>query len=73
MTYNFRAGAKVTFTRDDGHPGPGQTIEYPARDGWKVSIQDEGCIEISAYGKQPSPPAIVIGWNRVWQIESMSY
>jgi hypothetical protein len=73
MAYNFRAGAKVTFTRDDGQPGPGQTVEYPAVEGWKVQIQDEGCIEISGYGRDPVPPSIVVGWHRIWQIESMSF
>jgi hypothetical protein len=74
VAYSFRAGARVTFTRDDGQPGPGQTFEYPAGEGWKVQIQDEGCVEISGYGKKPSPPpTIVVGWHRIWQIEAMSF
>jgi hypothetical protein len=73
VTYNFRAGAVVTFMREDGYPGPGEMVKYPANDGWKVEIQNEGCVEISGYGKEPSPATVVIGWNRIYQIESMSW
>jgi hypothetical protein len=72
MAYSFRAGAIVTFMRDDGQPGAGQTIKYPASEGWKVEIQDEGCVEISGYSTNPPPPSLVIGWHRIYQIESMS-
>jgi hypothetical protein len=73
MAYSFRAGARVTFTHEDGQPGPGKAIEYPASQGWKVEIQDEGCVEISGYGMEPTPPSLVVGWHRIWQIESMSF
>lgn len=73
MTYSYRAGAIVTFTRDDGYPGPGAVVKYPAAEGWKVEVQDEGCVEISGYGQNPAPPTLVLGWHRIWQIESMSF
>jgi hypothetical protein len=73
VAYSYRAGAIITFAREDGQPGPGNSVKYSAAEGWKVEIQDEGCIEISGYGQNPSPPTVVIGWHRVWQIESMSF
>jgi hypothetical protein len=72
MAYSFRQGAIVTFTREDGLPGPGETYKFPATEGWKVDIQDEGVVEISGYGRKPMPPSRVIPWHRIWEITSMS-
>jgi hypothetical protein len=70
MAYSYRRGAVVTFVREDGQPGPGDTHEYSANDDWKVEIQDEGCVEISQYGaKNPALPKIV-PWHRIWEIKS---
>lgn len=71
MTYNYRQGAIVTFTRDDGLPGPGQRQTFSAADGWKVEIQDEGCVEISGYGRQPTPPTRAVPWHRIWEITTI--
>ena len=72
MAYHYRAGATVTYTRDDGGPGPGQAVTYKAVDGWKVEIQDEGCIEISQYGAQNGAAPVVVPWHRVWGITTAS-
>jgi hypothetical protein len=32
MTYSFRRGAIVTFVRDDGQSGPGESYSYKASD-----------------------------------------
>ena len=57
MAYSFRRGALVTFVREDGKDGPGESYKFPASEGWKVDIQDEGCVEISGYGMKPVPPS----------------
>jgi hypothetical protein len=71
MTYNFRQGAIVTFTRDDGQPGPGESQTFAAANGWKVEIQNEGCIEITGYGQTPVPPSRAIPWHRIWEITTI--
>jgi hypothetical protein len=70
LTYNYRRGAIVTFTRDDGEPGAGQSIEYDHLEGWKVEVQDEGCVEITQYGAASPAPATVLPWHRIWAITS---
>jgi hypothetical protein len=69
--YSYRRGAKVIFTRDDGHPGPGESRTYGANEGWKVEIQDEGCVEISNYGAKNPEPSRVVPWHRIWEISSI--
>jgi hypothetical protein len=71
MTYNYRAGAIVTFVRDDGRPGPGEVLEFNATDGWKVEIQDQGCAEITGYLRKPVPPSVIVPWHRIWQITTI--
>jgi hypothetical protein len=71
MTYNYRQGAVVTFVRDDGGSGPGQTVEYKNVDGWKVEIQNEGCVEISQYGTQNGAKPVIVPWHRIWQITTL--
>jgi hypothetical protein len=71
MGYSFRQGAIVTFVREDGHPGPGESRHYPAADGWKVEIQDEGCVEINGYLRKPKPPSLVVPWHRIWEISTI--
>ena len=39
MTYSFRRGAIVTFVREDGQPGPGESYTYKASDYWKVEFR----------------------------------
>ena len=68
MSYSYRQGAVVTFARDDGSPGAGQVVKYKASEGWKVEIQDEGCVEISQYGIRNGADPIVFPWHRIWQI-----
>ena len=71
MAYSFRRGALVTFVREDGKDGPGESYKFPASEGWKVDIQDEGCVEISGYGMKPVPPSRVIPWHRIWEITAI--
>ena len=68
MPWNYRQGATITFAREDGGPGPGQKETYRAVDGWKVEIQDQGCVELTNYRREPSI-AMVIPWHRVYLIE----
>jgi hypothetical protein len=68
MSWNYRAGAIVTFTRDDGTYGPGQIRTFLAAEGWKVEIQDQGCVEITQYGVPDGESAHVFPWHRIWQI-----
>lgn len=71
MGYSYRQGAIVTYTRDDGQPGPGASEKFSAAEGWKVEIQDEGCVEITGYLKKPVPPSRAIPWHRIWEITSL--
>ncbi len=71
MAYSYRQGAIVTFVRDDGLPGPGESQTYNARDGWKVDIQDEGLVEITNYLAKPPVPSRIIPWHRIWEIGSL--
>lgn len=71
MTYNYRKGAVVTLVREDGL-GPGESLTYPASDGWKVEVQVEGCVEITNYGSTTPEPARVLPWHRIWEIVSLS-
>lgn len=66
MTYSYRRGCQITLIREDGVPGPGETVEYLTSQQYKVSVQDEGCVEVMFYG-EPSQ-TIVIPWWRIWQI-----
>jgi hypothetical protein len=68
MTYSYRQGAVVTYVNDDSGRGPGQVVEYKATKGWKVEIQDEGCVEISQYGIKNGANPTVLPWHRIWQI-----
>ncbi|WNV85315.1 hypothetical protein [Umezawaea sp. Da 62-37] len=68
MAYSYRQGAVVTFTRDDGGPGPGSSVEYKSADGWKVEIQDQACVEISQYGVKNGAAPTIVPWHRIWQI-----
>lgn len=72
MAYNYRKGAIGTFALEDGSPGPGKTMEYKATDGWKVEIQNEGCVEISQYGISNGAKPTVYPWHRIWQITASS-
>jgi hypothetical protein len=71
MTYNYRQGAVVTFTRDDGQPGPGMSETFKASDGWKVEIQNESCVEITNYLAQPPVPSRVVPWHRIYEIRTI--
>ncbi len=71
MGYSFRRGAIVTFVREDGQRGPGESYRYPASEGWKVEIQDEGCVEITGYLRKPVPPSLVVPWHRIWEISTI--
>lgn len=71
MGYSFRQGAIVTFVRDDDKGGPGESYRLPASEGWKVEIQDEGCVEITGYLRKPVPPSRVIPWHRIWEITTI--
>jgi hypothetical protein len=71
VTYSYRMGVIITFVRDDGRPGPGVAREFKASDGWQVEIRDEGCLEISGYGRVPVPQNVVLPWHRVWEIASI--
>jgi hypothetical protein len=67
MTYSYNRGCSITFARDDGQPGPGVTYQYLMRDNFKVSVQDEGCVEVMFFGE----PSItnVYPWHRIWEIK----
>jgi hypothetical protein len=69
LTFNYRAGAIITFTREDGR-GPGDTRTFPATDGWTVKIQDEGCVEVSNY-KIEKEPSRIVPWHRIWEIRTI--
>ena len=71
MAYSYRKGAAITYMREDGGPGPGETVTYSASDGWQVEIQDQGCVEVTGYLKNPVPPSLIIPWHRIWQISSI--
>jgi hypothetical protein len=71
MAYSYRQGAKVVFTKDDGQPGAGELRVYKASEGWKVDIQDEGCVEISNYLAKPSVPSVIVPWHRIWEISTI--
>jgi hypothetical protein len=68
MTLEYRVGVIITFAREDGQPGPGETRQYRASEGWSVEIRDEGCVRIKGYGRTPIPPDIVVPWHRIWEI-----
>jgi hypothetical protein len=70
MTWSFRMGAVVTFTRDDGQPGAGQAATYSHTDGWTVEIQDEGCVQLSNYRAEPSV-LMVVPWHRIYEIRAV--
>jgi len=72
MTYSYRQGAIIAFTSESGASGPGETVEYKAADGWKVEIQNEGCVEVSQYGVKGGAAPMVIPWHRIWHITSIS-
>ena len=67
MTYHYRRGAIVTLVRGDGQPGPGEPFTYKAVDGWKVEIQDEGCVEITQYGAPNPAPR-----HQAWRMPSQT-
>jgi hypothetical protein len=69
MTWSFRQGANITYVRDDGQPGPGQTTIYKTVEGWSVELQDEGCVQISNYRLEPSV-LMVVPWHRIYEIRS---
>src|SRR6266511_1364138 len=71
MTYTYRKGAVVTYMREDGQPGPGESKVYEASDGWTVQIQLEGCVEIANCVPRTPAPRTVIPWNRIWRITSV--
>jgi hypothetical protein len=71
MTYSYRKGATITFVSEDGTFGPGKAVEYKSSAGWKVEVQDEGCVEVTQY-IQGGAPAVVIPWHRIWQITPVS-
>jgi hypothetical protein len=71
MTYHYRRGAIVTLVREDGQPGPGESATYKFVDGWKVEIQDEGCVEITQYGAPNPAPSVVLPWHRIWEITTI--
>ena len=71
MAYSYRSGAIVTFIRHDGQPGPGESTTFKATDGWKVEIQDEGCVEITNYGAPNPGPSTVVPWHRIWEIRTI--
>jgi hypothetical protein len=70
MGYSYRQGAVVTFLSADGK-GPGESYRFPASEGWKVEIQDQGCVEITGYLMKPMPPSRVIPWHRIWEITTI--
>jgi hypothetical protein len=70
MTWSFRQGAVVTFSREDGQPGPGQSITYRMAEGWSVELQDEGCVQISNFQSQPTVMS-VLPWHRIYEIRSL--
>lgn len=70
MAYSYRRGAFVTFVREDGQPGPGVSREYKSSNGWKVDIQDEGCVEITQYATPSPAPSVILPWHRIWEIRS---
>jgi hypothetical protein len=72
MTYSYRRGAIVTFVREDGQPGPGESYTYKVSDYWKVEFQDEGCVEISQYGAPDPAPSMVLPWHRIWEVRALS-
>jgi hypothetical protein len=69
MTWSFRQGAIVTYTREDGLPGPGNQEKYTVMDGWKVELQDEGCVQITNHKKQPSV-FTVVPWHRIYEVRA---
>ena len=71
MAYSYRAGAIVTFCREDGQHGPGSSETYKAVDGWKVDIQDEGCVEITNYGAETPVPSRIVPWHRIYEIRTI--
>jgi hypothetical protein len=70
MTWSFNAGAIVTFVREDGHPGPGKQETYNELDGWKVEIQDEGCVQIMNWKAKPDI-FMVLPWHRIYEIRAV--
>jgi hypothetical protein len=57
--------------RSDGQPGPGESRTFKASEGWKVDIQDEGCVEITNYLAKPAVPSVIIPWHRIWEISTI--
>lgn len=72
MTYSYRQGATITFASVNGTFGPGEAVEYKSSAGWKVEIQNEGCVEVTQYGTQGGAAPMVIPWHRIWQITPIS-
>jgi len=72
MSYSYRAGAIITFVREDGQPGPGVSHTYSAADRWKVEVQEQGCVEITNYGAPNAAPSRILPWHRIWEIRSLT-
>lgn len=70
MTWSFRQGAVVTFSREDGQPGPGTATAYKSTDGWSIELQDEGCVQISNYQGDKSV-LMVVPWHRIHEIRAI--
>ena len=70
MTWSFNQGAVVTFVREDGTVGPGKQETYSFMDGWKVEIQDEGCIQVTNWKTKPTV-FMVLPWHRVYEIRAI--
>ena len=62
MSYSYNRGCKITFTRDDGRPGPGETLEFLMSASYKVTVQDEGFVEVMYFGK-PSVTTLYPSWR----------
>jgi hypothetical protein len=70
MTWSFRQGAVVTYTHEDGHPGPGLSHTYKMIEGWSVDLQDEGCVQISNYKSTPAL-MLIFPWHRIYEIRAV--
>jgi hypothetical protein len=69
MSWSFRQGAVITFMRDDGQPGPGKQQTYRATDGWKVELQDEGCVQLTNWKSAP-PVFMVLPYHRIYEMHA---
>ena len=67
MAYSYNRGCKITFIRGDGRPVAGETKEYLMFANYKVTVQDEGFVEVMYFGK-PSLTTLYPSW-RIYKIE----